>query len=131
MDLSVFFKTCFILIIAAIICTLLKRLLPEYSIILSTLVVALAICAALINGAYLINKIKQIYENLSLNNYHFAEILKILGICVLTQLTSNILKDTGETALALVAEIAGKISILYFAFPIITNFINFVIKLLK
>ncbi len=131
MDLSVFFKTCFILIIVAIICTLLKRLLPEYSIILSTLVVALAICAALINGAYLINKIKQIYENLSLNNYHFAEILKILGICVLTQLTSNILKDTGETALALVAEIAGKISILYVAFPIITNFINFVTKLLK
>lgn len=131
MNCTFIIKICSILIVVAVICLFLKRQLGEYSLILSIFAGTLTAVIVLVSSAQLIREVKQIYESLSLNNYHFAEILKILGLGTLVQFISDTLKDAGELALSFVVELAGKVSILYIAFPIIAEFVALVIKLLK
>ncbi len=131
MNCTFIIKICSILIVVAVICLFLKRQLGEYSLILSIFAGTLTAVIVLVSSAQLIREAKQIYESLSLNNYHFAEILKILGLGTLVQFISDTLKDAGELALSFVVELAGKVSILYIAFPIIAEFVALVIKLLK
>ena len=62
----------------------------------------------------------------------YIEILfKTLGICVLTQISSDICRDANESALATKAEIAGKIAVLAVAMPMITSIAQISVELIN
>ena len=60
----------------------------------------------------------------------FSSILKIIGIGYLTEFTSSICSDCGNTSLASKVGLAGKIVILFLALPIITNLLEVIMGIL-
>ena len=53
-----------------------------------------------------------------------ALLLKALGICLLTQLTADVCRDAGETALATHAEFAGKVALLLLILPLFVQIVD-------
>ncbi len=58
-------------------------------------------------------------------------ILKIVGIAYICEFAVQILKDTGESALASKVELAGRVFIIVLSLPIISSFMTMVLGLLE
>ncbi|MBE6834812.1 MAG: hypothetical protein E7515_01015 [Ruminococcaceae bacterium] len=50
---------------------------------------------------------------------YFPIIIKVLGIVIITQLGSNICKESGEESLSMLVELIGKVTILIICIPLI------------
>lgn len=69
-----------------------------------------------------ITQIRQLISDLidktGLEEIYIKVIFKELGICYITQITSDCCRDSGQSALATQAQIAGKLSMLAIAVPL-------------
>ncbi|WP_368652053.1 stage III sporulation protein AD [Ornithinibacillus sp. 4-3] len=65
-----------------------------------------------------------------IDDVYLNTILKIIGIAYVVEFSANMTKDVGLTALASKIELAGKISILLLAIPIITAVIEALLNFL-
>ncbi|MCI7768265.1 MAG: stage III sporulation protein AD [Oscillospiraceae bacterium] len=105
-------------IFAAAMCRIFDSGSREYGVLIKT-VTAAGIAAAVIAGLLpAVEKIEELYEKIPAGNVYLTILLKGLGICYLTQLASDICKDSGEGALAVHAEMAGKTALLIIAIPL-------------
>lgn len=57
-------------------------------------------------------------------------LLKIIGIAYITEFGAEICKDAGESSIASKIELAGKVTIVFLAVPIITSLLDLVIKIM-
>ncbi|MDO4847993.1 MAG: stage III sporulation AC/AD family protein [Clostridiaceae bacterium] len=62
---------------------------------------------------------------------YFKLALKVTGICVITQITSDTCRDCAETALATTVELVGKFLILTISLPIVKSLLEISIGLIK
>ena len=62
---------------------------------------------------------------------YIAIALKALGICYICELAGSSCRDCGETALASVVDISGRIAIAIICLPLIESFINVVKSILE
>lgn len=119
-----------IALIAAILSIVLKKYNPEYSIVLS-IITGIFLFAKI--STYLISIISSVKGLLNFSNVPADFILimfKSLGICFLTQFSSDSCIDAGETALASKIEFIGKIAVVLVAMPLIEEIIKVVTKLI-
>jgi len=65
-----------------------------------------------------------------INGVYMQTILKIIGIAYIAELGASIVKDAGLESVATKIELAGKISILLLAIPIITAVIEAILNFL-
>ena len=117
-------------LIAAILSIVLKKYNPEYSIVLS-IITGIFLFAKI--STYLISIISSVKGLLNFSNVPADFILimfKSLGICFLTQFSSDSCIDAGETALASKIEFIGKIAVVLVAMPLIEEIIKVVTKLI-
>ena len=78
----------------------------------------------------LLNFVSQIFNKTGLNYDFFANLLKILGVGILTEFASGLCVDSGNTAVANKVIIAGKVIIASLSLPIIWNLLEVVISIL-
>ena len=119
-----------IALIAAILSIVLKKYNPEYSIVLS-IITGIFLFAKI--STYLISIISSVKGLLNFSNVPADFILimfKSLGICFLTQFSSDSCIDAGEAALASKIEFIGKIAVVLVAMPLIEEIIKVVTKLI-
>ena len=119
-----------IALIAAILSIVLKKYNPEYSIVLS-IITGIFLFAKIFT--YLISIISSVKGLLNFSNVPADFILimfKSLGICFLTQFSSDSCIDAGEAALASKIEFIGKIAVVLVAMPLIEEIIKVVTKLI-
>ncbi len=57
-------------------------------------------------------------------------LLKIIGIAYIAEFGAEICKDAGESSIASKIELAGKVTIVFLAVPIITSLLDLVIKIM-
>ena len=74
--------------------------------------------------------VSQIFNKTGLDYGFFANLLKILGVGILTEFASGLCVDSGNTALANKVIIAGKVIIASLSLPIIWNLLEVVISIL-
>jgi len=60
----------------------------------------------------------------------FTTVLKITGIAYITEFGSDVCRDAGESAVASKIELAGKITIVALAVPVITALLDLIIKVM-
>ena len=65
------------------------------------------------------------------NNDYLEIILKCVGLCFLTSITTRLCTDAGEATLAHSAEIVCKINIISLTLPIYVDLFNWILKLWK
>ena len=105
-------------IVAAVLAILLKQHRPEYALLVS---LAAGVFILVLVSTSIVPVIEQIISMLSASNMpgEYAGILmKVLGICFITQLACDTCKDAGETAISAKVEIAGRVAVLLVSLPL-------------
>lgn len=111
-------------IVAAILATFLKQYCREHA-----LLCTVAACAgiALAAGAYLspiAESITKLFERTTLPESYLSVLWKALGICYITTIAGDLCRDCGESALARMAELWGRLSLLFLSLPLLETLLN-------
>ena len=73
-------------------------------------------------------ELKDLTEKSGISPDYLTAIIKITGICFITQFFSEVCRDAGQNAIASKLEIAAKVLILTLTLPIISDFLDICIK---
>ena len=117
-------------LIAAILSLLIKEHKPIFAFLLSLFAGALIFLFLIGKIADVIRVLQNLAEHSGINSVYLKTVLKIVGIAYIAEFGAQIVRDTGQEAVAAKIELAGKILILFMAIPIFRIIIETVMKLL-
>lgn len=75
--------------------------------------------------------IEELSQNSGLDFKRFSVLIKIIGIAYITQFSAEVIKDSGENAIAKKVELAGKVMILVMIIPILKELILAILSTLS
>ncbi len=73
-------------------------------------------------------QLQNIIKKSGVKTEYMLAIIKILGVCIISQFSAEVCRDAGQNAIASKLEMAGKILILTFTIPIISDFLDICIN---
>lgn len=101
-----------------------RRSRPELAVMLS-LITSVIILAEVIEGVGGITKeLRELVEECGIDIRYFAIAVKAAGMAYVAQFAAEILRDSGENAVASKVEAAGKICILALTLPVMSSFLR-------
>ena len=118
-------------IMAGVLVVTVKQKQPELGMqisIIAGLIIFIFVLDYLITA---VDYLKEIVNRYDIPFESITIILKIIGIAYICEFAVQILKDTGESALASKVELAGRVFIIVLSLPIISSFMTMVIGLLE
>ena len=106
-------------ICSALLAVLLKQYNREHA-----MLAALAACtgilfAAVTLAAPILTEISDIFGQAGISDTYISLIFKAAAICFVTQITSDICRDSGETAIASAAELWGRGAVTFLSLPLV------------
>ncbi len=107
-----------IAVVAAVLCTVLKQCYPEYAAALSILTGVMLLAAVFGFITPLYDFLKRIASVSGIRSDYFAAAMKVLGLCFVTALGSDVCKDIGQLSLANKVELAGRVAVLLALLPV-------------
>lgn len=116
---------------AVIMAAMLKKNNIEYGLILSLMSVILILLFVLEKTLPFIEEIQALINSDITGLEVLPILLKVVGITIISQMTSTICKDSGQSALAYSVDIAARVSILILCLPVFTNILNFIHEILS
>ncbi len=117
-------------IISTVLTVILKNLKSEFAIYI-TIVTSIAIFFLILGPlSYAIDVLKDLSLKADLEITYFSIILKIIGTAYLVEFGSQICRDAGENSIAMKLELAGKVSIMVIAIPILLGLMDLIMKIL-
>lgn len=124
------FKIVSLGIVATVLISVIKNFKSEYAIYIS-IITGIVIFSMLIKHlVYIIDIIRDLSLRANVEIAYFSILLKIIGIAYLVEFGSQICKDAGENSIALKVELAGKVTIMVLAMPILLALMDLIIKIL-
>ncbi len=126
-----FFRILAICLVTTALCLIVKQKNSEYALLIS---VAAGVCIALMLVKYIsapINEIRQRMEEYSSQSEYFKVALKAVGIGYITSFIADACRDSGQTSLALKAELAGKCAIFLLSVPLILSLLEMAVEFAK
>lgn len=114
----------------AMIAILLRQYCHEQS-----LMVSLAASAAVLGGALLIlapqlSEIRDIFASAGISESFINVILKAAAICLITQITCELCRDSGEGALASAAELWGRGALTVLSLPVLRELLELIQRIM-
>lgn len=109
---------------SAIMAILLRQHCHEQS-----LMTALMACIAVLGGMMvfvepIISDVSDVFSQAGISDSYISLIFKATAICFITQITCEICRDSGENAIASVAEMWGRGAITFMSMPILKTLIE-------
>lgn len=117
-------------LIALIIIVILKQYRPEFVVYVSLIAGILILSIVLSKISAIIDLLKSLANETSINSQFLLLLIKITGIAFLTEFAVSICTDTGETAIANKIDIGGKVVIVGMSIPIISGLLETIVKVL-
>lgn len=118
-------------IIATIMIIILKDFRPEFIIFIS-IITSLIIFSFVLNKLiYVVDVMKNLSINANLEIEYFSTILKIIGMSYIVEFGSQICRDADQNSIAMKIELAGKVSIMILAIPILMSLMDLILKILS
>lgn len=105
-------------VISAVLFGIVKRYNPEYSVLIEIGAVVIIFWAAYPYICDIIDFFSEYTGVNEIDSDYLKIVIRALGTALLTQFSSDVCKDSGETALASKIEFAGKVIIAAMAVPI-------------
>lgn len=121
-------KAVAIVIIMAVIILSLRPHLQEYSFLLVIAVVCVLLLTVFGNLLGSILKLRELFNQSGNINTYFSTALKALGIAYITGFACDVCTDFGLSALAKVAEIAGKGAVFVLSVPLVVAVMEAALK---
>lgn len=78
-----------------------------------------------------IETVKRIVAATQISTGYIVILLKVIGICLLTEFTANTCRDAGSASLAANVTLAGKLLVTLTALPLYVDILNTVLSLLQ
>ena len=75
--------------------------------------------------------LQSIYDSVPYGKTFFPVIFKVLAVAYITDLTAQLCRDAGESAVGGKVELAGKVIIFYLALPILSAILELIGTLLQ
>ncbi len=117
-------------IVATVIIIVLRMQKPEIA-VQASIVTGLVIFFLLASKISAVIELLESYaDRADINPVYFTTVLKITGIAYITEFGAEVCKDAGESSIASKIELAGKITIMVLAVPIITSLLDLIIKIM-
>ncbi|OLS03935.1 stage III sporulation protein AD [Tissierella creatinophila] len=117
-------------IIATIMIVILKDFRPEFIIFIS-IITGLIIFSLILNKlVYVVDVMKNLSLKANLEIEYFSIILKIIGMSYIVEFGSQICRDADQNSIAMKIELAGKVSIMILAIPILMSLMDLILKIL-
>lgn len=96
--------------------------------LVTSVIIALRVVTA---TGELLGDINDIIAKCGVDIKYFALCIKAVGVAYVSQFGAEILRDSGESAIASKVEAAGKVSILLLTMPVILSFLQLCVKVVK
>ena len=105
-----------------------NRELTIYIILATVVILFVTIIDRLV---YVFDFLGDIYDNVAYGRTFFPVILKVLAVAYIADLTAQLCRDAGESAVGGKVELAGKVIIFYLALPILSAILELIGTLLQ
>lgn len=121
---------CSLALITTFVVVFINQYRPEFSSLTITAASAIILTVIAKNALPLINQYFGIAKNSGISSELFTIIIKSVGISYMTVFTSDLCKDFGQNSLCSKVEMAGKISVIIIASPLIIKIIEITSELI-
>lgn len=123
------FSICLIGVLTAVISLAIKRYNSEISFLLAIAGSVMIFLSILLNLNSVYETLKNILATANINVTYISILLKVMGVCFLTEFAYDCCIDAGQKALAGNISLAGKIIVLVTAIPLYQDVLNTVLSL--
>ncbi|HLS52939.1 MAG TPA: stage III sporulation protein AD [Tissierellaceae bacterium] len=103
---------------------------PEFTIYISIVTGLIIFSMIMPHLSYVIDIMQDLSRKADIEIIYFSTILKIIGMAYVVEFGSQICRDAGENSIAMKIELAGKITIMILAIPILMALVDLIIKIL-
>ena len=116
-------------IVSAISAVAIKKHNGEISLSIACGVILLT--AVISFAATILQTVNKIAAASDMNIEYIKILLKVIGICIVTELAVSVCKESGQQAIATNVTLAGKILIMVTSLPLYTEILNTVVSLVE
>ena len=117
-------------IIAVVLSSILKAQRPEIALQVSIATGLLIFIIIVVKLSSVIDFLQTFSKRANIDSTYINILLKIVGIAYIAEFGAEVCKDAGESSIATKIELAGKVTIMILAVPIISSLLDLVIKLM-
>jgi len=117
-------------IIAVVLSSILKAQRPEIALQVSIVTGLLIFIVIIVKLSSVIDFLQTFSKRADIDSTYINILLKIVGIAYIAEFGAEVCKDAGESSVASKIELAGKVTIVILAVPIITSLLDLVVKLM-
>ena len=117
-------------ILSAVTFSVIKKYSPEYSVLIELGSIVLIITIVYPEIRNVVDFFYFSADAGGVNKDYIRQIVKIVGIAVITQFCADICSDTGQSALASEIEFAGKLIITVFTIPVAKALLEIAVKMI-
>lgn len=121
---------CALCVVTAVMIVLLKPKNGEIALMLSVLCCTIILLAFFLKVSEISNVINKIIASANISTNYISILLKVIGICIVTEFTSNVCKDAGSASLSSSVLLAGKIMVTVCSLPLYCDILNVVLSLM-
>ena len=117
-------------IVATVIIIILRNQKPEIAVQASIVTGAVIFMLLASKLSAVIDLLESYADRADIKPVYFTTVLKITGIAYIAEFGAEVCKDAGESAIASKIELAGKLTIVVLAVPIVTSLLDLIIKVM-
>lgn len=122
---------CILSVVAVIMIVTLRPKNGEIALMLTISCSVIILVSVFSQVSAVMDTINNIIAVSDINTSYVAILLKVIGICLITEFAVNTCKDAGSQALANNVSLAGKIMVTITSLPLYTDILNTVLSLVK
>ncbi|HEY5583948.1 MAG TPA: stage III sporulation protein AD [Ruminiclostridium sp.] len=117
-------------IIAVVLSSILKAQRPEIALQVSIATGLLIFIIIVVKLSAVISFVQAFSKRADIDPTYITILLKIVGIAYIAEFGAEVCKDAGESSVASKIELAGKVTIMILAVPIISSLLDLVVNLM-
>ena len=118
-------------IVTAVLAIVLKPKSGEIAVLMTAACAVMILLSVLTEAKTVVDTVQRIVSTAQISTGYIAILLKVIGICLLTEFTANTCRDAGSTALAANVTLAGKILVTVTSLPLYADILNTVLGILQ
>lgn len=128
--MEVLLKASAVAVIGAVLGLILKKNTPEISLLLAIAVSCAVLALAVSLFGDVLDFIGSLSDLTEMSSASISAVMKAVGIGIVTRLATDVCKDSGQSAAASSVELAGTISALFAALPLMETVLEMIRSLL-
>lgn len=122
---------CVIAVITVILVVTIKPKNGEIAIMLGISASVLILISIFSQASSILSTINSIVATSNISTSYVVILLKVIGICLVTEFASNVCKDAGSQSLASNVSLAGKLMVTVISLPLYAEILNTVLALVQ